>query len=155
MMPTANVAMYAPAPVSEEPVYNYYYEFLSPVELSPLNDKIIFLNKIREIKDNWDGYGAKAPNPRAINNAITFMELLPPAYQKMLNIEDISFSPYGTIILEWQKNEDNFISIEIGNSKIGYLSETPDKINPYSESIEFTLNEIPKEIFPVFTKVFS
>ncbi len=129
--------------------------FLKPVELNPLEDKINFINTFYKILDNWDGYGAKAPNQNAINNAISFIKLLPSGYQKLLNVDEVNITPYGTIVLEWYSENNNFVSIEIGNSKIGFFSETPDGENPLEQSIEFISNEIPNKILPVFSKVFS
>lgn len=131
------------------------WKYLQPVELNPLHEKITFLNQFRRIESNWDGYGAKAPNQNTIRNAITFLSDLPAAYQKMLNIEEVNITPYGTIVMEWYRDENHFVSIEIGNSKIGYLSETPDGENPYAESIEFNPNAIPQQILPLFIKIFS
>jgi len=131
------------------------FQYLKPVELSPLNDKLTYLNQFSKVQNNWDGYGAKTPNENAIKNAMNFLRLLPAGYQKMLNLEEVNITPYGTIVMEWYKDEKHFISIEIGNSKIGFFSETPDGENPLEQSIEFTSNEVPHQVIPVFTKVFS
>ena len=130
-------------------------QYLKPVELNPLGDKLTYLNQFRKVQNNWDGYGAKAPNENAISNAMNFLKLLPPSYQKMLNLDEVNITPYGTVVMEWYKDESHFVSIEIGYTKIGFFSETPDGENPLEQSIEFTSNEVPPQVIPVFSKVFS
>lgn len=129
--------------------------YLKPIELNPLDDKLYYLNQFNNISDNWDGYGAKAPHQNAIKNAIGFLKILPSGYQKLLNIEEVNITPYGTIVMEWFKDDNNYISIEIGSSKIGFFSETPDGENPLAHSLEFTQNEVPHQILPTFKKVYS
>lgn len=130
-------------------------KYLKPVELNPLDDKLLYLSQFNRISDNWDGYGAKAPNKIAISNAMNFLKLLPSNYQKLLNLDEVSITPYGTIVLEWFNDEKHFVSIEIGNSKIGFFSETPDGENPLEQSLEFSPNEVPQRVIPVLSKVFS
>lgn len=130
-------------------------QYLKPVELNPLNDKLTFLKQFRKVQNNWDGYGAKAPSENVIKNAMEFLSILPAWYQKMLNVEEVNITPYGTVVMEWYKDQSHFISIEVGNSKIGFLSETPDGENPLEQSIDFIPNEIPAQVLPIFTKVFS
>jgi len=132
-----------------------YIQYLKPIELNPLYDKLIYMNQFKKVGDNWDGYGAKAPSEMAIKNAISFLKLLPAGYQKMLNLDEVNITPYGTVVMEWYKDENHFLSIEVGNSKIGFFSETPDGENPLEQSIQFISNEVPQQVIPVFKKIFS
>lgn len=130
-------------------------KYLNPVELNPVENKLMYINQFKQISENWDGYGASAPSLLTINNAINFLKLLPLYYQKLLNHDEIGITPYGTIVLEWFNDKNNFVSIEVGKSKIGFFSETPDRENPLEQSLEFTPNEIPHQVLLVFNKVFS
>jgi len=113
-----------------------------------------YINLFKNIPENWDGFGAKSPNQIVIDNTINFIKLIPSEYQEMLNIDNVIISPYGTIIIDLLNN-DYFISIEIGMSKIGFFSETPDGENPYEQNIELKTNEIPHQIISTLYKIFK
>lgn len=151
-----NIAIYEPVSIAKDVrgVANWDV-FKHPIELNPLSDKIYFLNQIQRIQENWDGYGAKAPVQATIENAIRLLKYLPNEYQKMLNTDELSITPYGTVTMDWAKNENSYISIEIGSTKIGFFSKTLDKSNPYKEKLDLVPNAISDEILPVFFKVFS
>ena len=72
-----------------------------------------------------------------------------------MNPEEIFITPYGTITLDWDFNTKNSISIEIGKTKIGFLSETEDGENPYDEAINFEPKNLPNSILEAFDKIFS
>lgn len=129
--------------------------YMTPVELNPINDKLTYICQFKYLQDNWDGYNAKSPSEITIHNALNFIKMLPVNFQKTLNEEEIELSPYGTIILDWQKDDFNNISIEIGKSQIGFLSETEDGKSPYNESIPFDNKELPKAITEALQSLFE
>lgn len=129
-------------------------KFIAPVELNPLSETINILSSFKKIGQNWDGYQAKSPEEITVDNAAYFVKLLPTPYQKALYSDELGLTPYGTVTLEWKAKGENFISVEIGRSKIGYLSETEDGENPFKESIDFDNRQIPEDILQVFKKVF-
>ena len=131
-----------------------YHKFNVPVELNPVSEKILFLEGLKKIEPNWDGYNAKTPEEQTVDNAILFIQLLPVDRQKALFTDELNLTPYGTVTLEWKAKGVNFLSIEIGKSKIGYLSETEDGENPFKESIDFDNHQIPEDVLRVFEKVF-
>lgn len=134
---------------------NLYKAYLTPVELNPVNETIQLIQQLSKVGENWDGYDAKAPDLKIIENAVYFLNSLPSYYQKMLNISDISLTPYGTVVLEWYKNDLHYVSIEIGATKLGLISETATGENPYFDGIEIFSNEAINKILPVFYQVFS
>lgn len=130
-------------------------QYIQPVELNPISEKITYLYHFRQLGDNWDGYGAKRPSDLALDNTVKFLKMLPFNYQKILSVDELNITPYGTVVMEWTKDQQHFISIEIGKSKVGFFSETQDGENPFAHSIEITPNEVSKQILPALNKVFS
>lgn len=69
------------------------------------------LLRIRRYRDNWDGFGADAPDPRVLDTAIEFLENLRlrdaahPPFRATL-------SPNGTVGFEWQTTSE-WICVEI------------------------------------------
>lgn len=87
-----------------------------------------FLKRIEELKNlsnNWDGYNAIAPDIKAINRAIAFINRLndrKPHLLKYLYDDEIYPMPYGTIIMNFMRERDNkCFSLEIGNTKSDYI----------------------------------
>lgn len=161
-MPVADAAVFDTCSYSEMeerqahkmtlyPIINY----IKPVELNPASEQERFLRQLSKIPCNWDGYEAIPPSKQVVNNAINFLENLPESYKKILNLDEINITPYGTIVMEWYNSYNNFLSIEIGKTKLGFISNTPDGTNPFLESTEFNPNEIDEKIFEIFIKIFS
>ncbi len=128
--------------------------YFMPVELNPLSETFLLLLKFKNVSANWDGHNAKSPDTRTIDNAKRFIEILPYKYQKALYTDELGLTPYGTVTLDWKAMAGNFLSIEIGKSKIGFLSETEDGENPFKESIDFDNQTIPVDVLQVFEKIF-
>lgn len=70
--------------------------------------------------------------------SIRVVEQLYPSVLEHLDKENIYRTPYGTLVLDWEKDEDNVFSLEIGSSKIGYFVEEDgtDVIQVDSEDFE-------------------
>lgn len=155
MNTTADTATYAPILSPLENRKRSLQVFIKPVEFNPLFEKTNLLKRFLNVGENWDGYGAKAPRSLVINNAINFIGALPFNYQKTLNLEEINLTPYGTVVMEWFRDQNNYISFEIGATKIGYLTETLNGENPYSEGEEITTDEVSGTILEIFKTVFA
>ena len=97
---------------------NNYYSFLNiernyvdradEILNSILND--IFLNRNNSV------------SREVFRNTYTIMSELPPSVLEVLNEENIYQSKFGTLIFDWEKNEDVF-SLEIGSNSVGYFIE--------------------------------
>lgn len=128
---------------------------LSGIQESNL-DVFLIENRLRSFANlgfNWDGYHGVPPT-RSVVNAIQFYRFLPRILQERILTDHISPTPYGTITLEWA-NGDFFISIEIGENKIGFFSELPDGTSPKLESKEFNENHIPNELVDAFEVLYK
>ncbi|MDI9365648.1 MAG: hypothetical protein QM541_11905 [Flavobacterium sp.] len=78
------------------------------------------LNEISQLEEDWDGYGAIPPSSIVISNTTAFLEILPSAFRENLDAESIMPNPNGTITVEWRKDNDDVISVEIGKSVANY-----------------------------------
>jgi len=98
-------------------------------------DKIsLHLNNLPKVL-NDDGIYASPPSAEVIQNSIKFIQGLPTYYQKILDPEDcITATGHGTITIDWYYRK-RFISVEIGNTKLGWYSDLPDGSNPSSDGI--------------------
>lgn len=85
----------------------------------------IIKNK-RALPNNWDGFGAVAVNKSVQNNAREFLTKLDYLFLDCLEEEDMYSTPYGTVVLDFQ-NEKGMVSVEVGESKIGFFTDFTDK----------------------------
>lgn len=80
-----------------------------------------------KLKNNWDGQGAIVPKPETISNSIGILEDLSISSIYHLDEEDIHLTPYGTVVIDWEFDNDNILSLEIGYNSMGYFYEKDGK----------------------------
>ena len=85
------------------------------------------LEELKELEENWDGYGACPISEKAIENVNRILELLK-------QIPVIGPTPNGTVQLEWGDD----LEMEIGDDKISGLFTVPF----HSEYIEINLKKV-------------
>lgn len=112
------------------------------------------MDKIRQLQFDWDGYGGLPVRQRVIINTYNFLNILPNERVLALEPENIVPTPYGTIELDWEKNE-RLLSIEIGLSKIGFFSKFPDHSNPFSDGFLFNGTKISLDLVQAFDQFFA
>lgn len=71
-------------------------------------DSIEEIKSLRELEDNWDDEGAKAPNEAAIAKALGFVEILSSSGQEIFNVGP---GPNGEVLVDL-RNPDNSKSLE-------------------------------------------
>lgn len=98
-------------------------DYLKPVHYDIYADR---LNIIKNLPDNWDGYGAVRIDVSVYYNVRSFLSELDNFFFNYLKEEDIYCTPYGTVVLDFEKNEE-IVSVEVGESKIGFFTEFSDK----------------------------
>jgi hypothetical protein len=103
------------------------------------------LSMIENLKDNWDGYNAVRPNKTIINQTNSFLSSLQFGVLQFLNEEDILPTPYGTIVTDFHRC-GNRLSIEFGESSIGFFSEFINGQNIESEGIKYDKTKFPNEL---------
>ena len=72
--------------------------------------------------DDWDGYGAVPPSAEAIGNVMDLLNALPGEWAMQLHQDDLTPSPYGTITLEWAREQD-YVSVEVGDTSWAFTAE--------------------------------
>ena len=98
-----------------------------------------FANLLENCEDSSpDSYNTSATaasiiSSEVISNAESFIEQLPPAILSKLSVSDITPTNYGTIVFDWYDSRENFVSIEVGKTKIGGFYEFNGKSSPLSE----------------------
>ncbi len=88
---------------------------------------------------------------KVIDNGIIFLSILPDCISK--EIMSLNITPYGTIVLDFEK-ESNLISVEIGETEIGFFTEFDDKENFVSNGVPFN-GIIPDDLNSAFKKLFN
>ena len=102
------------------------------------------LQSLNKLADNWDGYGASRPHKLAIRQATAFLTGLHLKVLQYLDEEDIVPTPYGTIVIDLYR-EKNRLSIEFGESKVGFFSEFMNQ-NVESNGVKFDKTKLPNEL---------
>jgi len=68
---------------------------------------------------NWDGYGAQAVNPRAVDEAIAFLRVLPTT----VPVPDIAADPDGEVDLMWHVEPRRTLSVSVApTGKLTYAA---------------------------------
>ncbi|MFN0034731.1 MAG: hypothetical protein ACKVUS_06685 [Saprospiraceae bacterium] len=112
------------------------------------------IEAIHRLQNNWDGYGAITPTHKVFQNTYLFLNLLPIDISLTLLPDNISPTPYGTLQLDWQKN-NALLSVEIGTSKIAFFSEFPDQSNPRSDGYLFNGTKIALDLVQAINRFFA
>lgn len=111
--------------------------------------------------NNLSGFNCKdhlADNldPIIINNALNIINQIPPSILYHLRPENIYPSKYGTLILDWEFNdENNIVSFEVAKNSIGYFVEKDgknikqvDEITLNDDNIDHIVWTLQSEIIP-------
>lgn len=117
-------------------------------------DKIsMFLSNLPRVLNDDGGFGSP-PTELVIQNSIKFVKSLPAYYQRILDLEDcITATGHGTVTIDWYYKK-HFISVEIGNTLIGWFSDLPDGINTSSSGVPIN-DSPPTEIISGLNKIYS
>lgn len=112
------------------------------------------LQDIANLKDNWDNNGASAPTEFASRGASEFLLFcFGNNYTNNLLVDNIAPTTYGTIVFDWYRG-DNLLSVEIGDSEIGFFSKINGEYGPESDGEQFTPPYIvPKNLVEAFSLV--
>jgi|GEM_PF-5942114 len=131
-----------------------YTTIMKSIQENPINVEISKrINEIASLNYNWDGYNAVTPEPIVFLNVYNFLKSLPTYVIGNLNKDEITPTPYGTIVLDWNKN-DELVSVEIGETECGFFSEFNDNTNMELDAIPFTKDQIPFQLATAFEKLY-
>lgn len=130
----------------KKPEYARTFDFLkghvATATVPSIKNKICELSQLEE---NWDGYGACNLSETVIKNAYKFVDAARSLGHCPLSAEDVTPTPYGTIVIDYS-SEAGLVSIEIGESKIGYFTDFLDGHNHSSKGIPTSFKIVPSRI---------
>jgi hypothetical protein len=86
------------------------------------------INSYKNLKDGWDGVDSSAPTNETINNTLGLVDSLGDCLE--LIDEDYIYPTWdGTIVIDFQNDYDDLVSVEIGQHSIGYFFQTEGHIS--------------------------
>lgn len=97
------------------------------------------INSYKKFKDGWDGDDSFRPSDRTINNAINFVNSLGNLVE-LIDEDYIYPAGDGTIVIDFQNDNGDLVSVEIRKSTIGYFFQTEGHI-PIVDSYKGLENE--------------
>ncbi len=132
-----------------------FYFYMFPVKIDNLYMLESRLNSFKLLSHNWDGYGATTVDNLAIVNSLKFLQALPEHLIETVNSDDITPTPYGTIVIEWGNIKGELISTEVGNQSFGFYTEFKDSYSPKIDQVPFNENSLPVALFSAFKKLYK
>lgn len=123
--------------------------FYDPIHIDIKMDLKEKLYSYLVLNHNWDNYGAIKPEEKVIQNCFCFLRKLPERYLSNFSKDDLSITPYGTIVLDWE-DKNKLLSIEIGNDSLGYFTELQGNEDLSSDAIKYNQDEIPTDVVKAF-----
>ena len=121
-----------------------------PVKVLPTYALYAKINQFGNLPENWDGEGALKISKEVIKNSQVVIKNFPESFLKEFTIENLTPTGYGTIVIDIAKNE-NLLSLEIGQTKIGFFTDLKNVENFSSNGIQIE-EHLPVELFELFYK---
>jgi hypothetical protein len=81
------------------------------------------IKSISSLGDNWNDFGTSKISSEIIINSLKIIQSLPPSILNYLKPENIYPTKMGTIIMDWEIDENNILSLEIAKKSVGYFVE--------------------------------
>lgn len=117
--------------------------------------KAAAISRLREIADDcaksdWDGNGAEAVNPIALQNAERFLKVLPESFP----LPEFAIEPDGGISLDWIKSRNNLFSLSVGgNNRLAFAwLDGADKGHAVAR---FNGHQVPSHILEGISAIFN
>ena len=85
------------------------------------------INSYKNLKDGWDGDGTQLILRKTIHNAINFVNSLGNLLE-LIDEDYIYPTGDGTIVIDFQNDNGDLVSVEIRERSIGYFFETEGHI---------------------------
>lgn len=125
---------------------NYQYiEEINKISKTTNYTKLEIIKDILAFKtlcNNWDGYGAYPLEIDSASNAISLIDKI--GEEIFCRVNDYFPNPNGTISFIWTNDDDEVISLEIGNQLMSYYVELNSKKVLYYNNIEINDKEAKK-----------
>lgn len=112
-----------------------------------------YLNNLPRVLDEEGKFASKIDRS-VIENTIKLLKSLPDFYYKVIDpANHITPTGYGTIVIDWYHRK-NFVSVEVGTTKVGWFSELPDGVNSKSDGTDFD-GVPPQELISALNKLYG
>lgn len=111
----------------EEINSNEVNEFLKHFGICPLinyNNTFNEIKKLYDVRDDWDGYNAKAPSKKIMENVEKFFKIIVSNNFKEPN--ELEIEDFGFVVFNW-KIEENILDIIIEDTGCLYYAYYSDK----------------------------
>lgn len=118
-----------------------------------MNQRILSRLKDKPGLDD-DGYAGTAPSAVVVENATKLLQSLPKFYQDILDPQEcITPQAHGTIVIDWYRDKQ-FVSVEVGQTLVGFFTDFRDGVNPESSGIKFE-GVCPEVILACLNKLYG
>lgn len=115
-----------------------------------LLNRLRCFNRIGEIaglKENWDGYDARAIDSKVIQNSILFLQTIQ-AKGYNIDSDDIVPTPYGNVVFDFNSSK-GLVSVEVAAHKIGFFTDFKEGKNYSSAGVETDFKSLPLRLSKV------
>ena len=80
---------------------------------------IMDILSFKSLSENWDGFGAIPVEVKSATNAIKLMDYI--GEEVFCNVTNYYPNPNGTITFEWENDQHEILSVEVGNETFTYF----------------------------------
>lgn len=120
-------------------------ESASISEESPYQRMSRFVKNLSTLPEKMVGLDFVVPSENIVDNAVLFLSAMERAGLNCPEMGSVLPSVFGTIIIDYQV-ERGLVSLEIGNTKIGFFTYYEDGINEESDGILTDFSSIPSPL---------
>ncbi len=106
------------------------------------------INRLADLEEGWDSYGANRIDPKAGEAAVEFLRLLHSA-EGTISPPIAGPSPSGAVVLQWSR-PDLEVFIEIGSDGHSYYVAHPDEEEVRQEGTISELKDLVSTLLPFF-----
>jgi hypothetical protein len=127
---------------------NYSYLQNNEVLNKKKKETIESILSFKSLQESWDGYGAFPLQVKSAANAIDFLDILELG-SEFFPPTDIFPNPTGTASLIWENEEEERLSLEIGNNAMSYYTKFNGSEVDFFNDVEineFNIGNITRKI---------
>lgn len=114
------------------------------------------LSNIKEfsaLQENWDNYGATPVKDKTYLNSKEIITGIP---QKLINkMYDVYPNPHGTISMDWENDNGELVSIEIGIKNMTYFAKFNGTNLIGEDRVRINDNEVMSKIVSLLYRLFT
>lgn len=112
------------------------------------------LNLIKNLPENWDGFGASVVSNNILEKCKCFLLRIPNVF---IDVKDIVPTPYGTLTIDIYNQNNECISVEIGENGFAFFTlfadKTKDKMVECTPNLEDFLQKLNESLFLLLPEI--